>query len=52
MVIGQAAGVPKGRPAAAAWLAAFIEEAKRGGLAKAALAESGQGDVTIAPPAT
>ena len=28
MVIGQAAGVPKGRPAAAAWLAAFIEEAK------------------------
>lgn len=51
MTIRQASGVPKGRPAAAAWLAAFIEDAKRSGLVERALKESGQGDVTIAPAA-
>jgi hypothetical protein len=51
MVIRQASGVPKGRPAAAACLAAFIEEAKRSGFVAQALRESGQGEVTIAPPA-
>jgi hypothetical protein len=51
MTIRQASGVPKGRPAAAAWLAAFIEDAKRSGFVERALKESGQGDVTIAPAA-
>jgi len=50
MVIRQAAGVPQERPAAAAYLAAFIEEAKCGGFVARALQESGVGDVTIAPP--
>jgi hypothetical protein len=51
MVIRQAAGVPRGRPDAAAYLAAFIEDVKRSGLVAQALRESGQGEVTIAPPA-
>jgi probable AcnD-accessory protein PrpF len=51
MVIRQASGVPKGRPQAAQYLAAFIEEAKRSGFVAKALKESGQGDVTIAPAA-
>jgi polar amino acid transport system substrate-binding protein len=49
MVIRQASGVPKGRPDAQAYLAAFIEEAKRSGFVANALAESGVGEVTIAP---
>ncbi|HEX4944941.1 MAG TPA: ABC transporter substrate-binding protein [Usitatibacteraceae bacterium] len=52
MVIRQASGVPKGRPQAAAWLAGFIEEAKRTGFVEKALKESGVGEVTIAPPAS
>jgi polar amino acid transport system substrate-binding protein len=51
MVIRQAAGVPKGRLAAARHLAQFIEEAKRSGFVAQALRESGQGEVTIAPAA-
>lgn len=51
MVIRQASGVPKGRANAHAFLAAFIEEAKRSGFVAGALAESGVGDVTVAPPA-
>lgn len=51
MVIRQASGVPKGRPAAHAFLADFIEEAKRSGFVARALAESGVGEVTLAPPA-
>ena len=43
MTIRQASGVPKGRPAAAAWLAAFIEDAKRSGFVERALKESGAG---------
>ena len=52
MTIRQASGVPKGRPEAAACLRAFIEEAKRSGFVAKALQDSGQGDVTIAPPAS
>ncbi len=51
MVIRQAAAVPRGRPGAAAQLAAFVEEAKATGFVKRALEASGQGDVTVAPPA-
>ncbi|HQY45969.1 MAG TPA: 2-methylaconitate cis-trans isomerase PrpF [Usitatibacteraceae bacterium] len=51
MVIRQAAAVPKGRPGAAAVLAAFIEEAKASGFVRRSLEASGQGEVTIAPPA-
>jgi polar amino acid transport system substrate-binding protein len=51
MVIRQAAGVPKHRPGAAAYLAEFIEDAKRTGFVKRALKESGVGEVTIAPRA-
>jgi polar amino acid transport system substrate-binding protein len=49
MVIRQASGVPKGRALALAYLADFIEEAKRSGFVAKALAESGVGEVTIAP---
>jgi polar amino acid transport system substrate-binding protein len=49
MVIRQAAGVPRGRPAAARWLAEFIEEAKASGFVARALRESGVGDVSVAP---
>jgi polar amino acid transport system substrate-binding protein len=51
MVIRQASGVPKGRALAHRVLAAFIEEAKRTGFVARALAESGVGEVTIAPAA-
>jgi polar amino acid transport system substrate-binding protein len=37
MLIGQAAGVPRGRPAAAEYLAAFIEEARRSGFVERSL---------------
>jgi polar amino acid transport system substrate-binding protein len=50
MVIGQAAGIPRGRPAAAAFLRAFIEEAKAGGFVATALKNSGVTDATVAPP--
>ncbi|MBL0141007.1 MAG: ABC transporter substrate-binding protein [Betaproteobacteria bacterium] len=49
MVIRQASGVPKGRSLAHRFLAEFIEEAKRSGFVARALAESGVGEVTIAP---
>jgi polar amino acid transport system substrate-binding protein len=49
MVIRQAAGVPRGRPAAALYLADFIEEAKASGFVARALRESGVADVTVAP---
>jgi len=50
MLIRQASGVPKGRPAARRYLAAFIEEAKASGLVARALAKSGLDGVSIAPP--
>ena len=46
-VIPQAAGVPKGRDAAARYLSAFIDEMKASGFVKRALDASGNGDVTI-----
>jgi polar amino acid transport system substrate-binding protein len=51
MVIGQAAGVPRGRDAAARYVADFIEEAKRSGLVEKLLRESGAGEASVAPPA-
>lgn len=51
MVIGQAAGVPKARANAAAFLSRFIEEAKATGFVARALEESGVTDATVAPPA-
>jgi polar amino acid transport system substrate-binding protein len=50
MAIRQAAGVPKARTHAAAYLADFIEDMKASGFVARALAQGGQGDVTIAPP--
>jgi len=49
MVIRQAAGVPKGRPAAARYLSDFIEEAKASGFVARALRKSGVGDVSVPP---
>ncbi len=51
MAIRQAAGVPRGRDAAAAYLHDFIEEAKASGFVQRALAASGAGDATVAPAA-
>ncbi len=52
MVIRQAAGVPRERTAASAYLTAFIEEMKRSGFVARALQESGVGDVSVAPPSS
>jgi len=49
MVIGQAAGVPRAREAAARYLGEFIEEAKRSGFVARALSASGVTDATVAP---
>jgi polar amino acid transport system substrate-binding protein len=49
MVIGQAAGVPKGRDAAAKYLRDFIEEKKRSGFVANAIKASGVTDATVAP---
>jgi len=49
MVIRQAAGVPRGRPLAAHYLADFIEAAKASGFVARALRESGVSDVSVAP---
>lgn len=51
MVIGQASGVPRGRPTAAQYLRGFIEEAKASGFVARALTASGVTDATVAPPA-
>jgi polar amino acid transport system substrate-binding protein len=50
MVIAQASGVPKGRPAAARYLREFIEDAKSSGFVAQALKQSGVSDATVAPP--
>lgn len=49
MCIGQAAGIPRGRPAAAEYLAAFIENARRSGFVQRSLSRSGVTDVLAAP---
>jgi polar amino acid transport system substrate-binding protein len=51
MAIEQAMGTVKGRDAGIAYLRAFIEEMKASGFVARALAASGQGDATVAPPA-
>jgi polar amino acid transport system substrate-binding protein len=51
MAIEQAMGTPKGRPAGAVYLRAFVEEMKASGFVADALKRSGQGDATVAPPA-
>ena len=50
MVIEQAMGTPKGRPAGARYLREFIEEMKASGFVAKGLAESGQTDAAVAPP--
>ena len=51
MTIPQAAGVPAGRPNAAKYLHDYIEEQKANGFVARKLAESGNADATVAPPA-
>jgi polar amino acid transport system substrate-binding protein len=51
MAIGQAAGVPRGRDAGAAYVAAFIEDAKASGFVARSLARHGIEGATVAPPA-
>jgi polar amino acid transport system substrate-binding protein len=51
MAIEQAMGTVKGREAGLAYLRTFIEEMKASGFVAQALAASGQGDATVAPPA-
>jgi polar amino acid transport system substrate-binding protein len=53
MTIPQAAGLPKGRPAAAGYVRQFIEEMKASGFVAAALKRHGLGpdDASVAPPA-
>jgi polar amino acid transport system substrate-binding protein len=50
-VIEQAMGTPKGRPAGARYLRAFVEEMKASGFVADALKRSNQPDATVAPPA-
>jgi polar amino acid transport system substrate-binding protein len=54
MTIPQAAGVPKGRPAAARYVSEFIEEMKASGFVAGALKKYGFGpdDAIVAQPAT
>ena len=51
MTIGQASGVPQGRPNAAAFLRKFIEEQKANGFVERALKETNVTDAVVAPPA-
>lgn len=52
MAIEQAMGVPKGRDRAAAYLSAFVEEAKRSGFVTDALARHNQPEAIVAPLAS
>ena len=49
MEIGQAVGLPKGRPGAAAFVRQFIDEMKASGFIAEALRRTGQTDVIVAP---
>jgi polar amino acid transport system substrate-binding protein len=49
--VDQAIGVPKGRPAAVAYVYAFIEEMKRSGEVRRDLDATGQRSAGVAPPA-
>jgi polar amino acid transport system substrate-binding protein len=50
MEIDQAMAMPKGRPVGLRFLSGFVEAMKASGFVAHALAESGQGDVVVAPP--
>jgi polar amino acid transport system substrate-binding protein len=50
LTIEQAMALPKGHPAGHAYLRHFIEEMKASGFVARALARSGQGEATVAPP--
>ena len=50
MVMGQAVGVPKGRPQGAAYLRDFVEDMKASGFVLRALQASGVEDATVAGP--
>jgi polar amino acid transport system substrate-binding protein len=50
MVIEQALGIPRGRPAAQAWLSRFIEEMKASGFVAEALRRHGIEGAAVAPP--
>jgi polar amino acid transport system substrate-binding protein len=50
MVIEQAMGTPKGRPAGVRYLRQYIEEMKASGFVADALKRSGQTDAAVAPP--
>ncbi|WP_159348309.1 transporter substrate-binding domain-containing protein [Roseomonas harenae] len=50
MEIRQAMTLPKGRPVGAALLHGFVEAMKESGFVADALARSGQGEATVAPP--
>lgn len=54
MTIPQAAGVPKGRPAAASYVSEFIEEMKASGFVASTLKKYGLGpdDAIVARPAS
>jgi polar amino acid transport system substrate-binding protein len=52
MAIEQAMGTVKGRAAGVAYLRSFIEEMKACGFVARALEASGQGDASVAPPAS
>jgi polar amino acid transport system substrate-binding protein len=47
-----AAGVPRGRPAALAWVSDFVEAAKREGVVRRAFDDAGFAQAAVAPPAT
>ena len=51
MTIEQAMGTPKGRTAGVRYLQNFLESMKASGFVGRALAESGQADAVVAPPA-
>lgn len=51
LLAGQAMAVPRQKTQGAAYANDFIERCKANGLVKAALQRSGQGEVTVAPPA-
>ncbi len=51
MAIGQASGVPQGRPLAHRFLADFIEDAKASGFVAASMQRHGIQGATVAPPA-
>jgi polar amino acid transport system substrate-binding protein len=50
MAIDQAMAIPKGRDAGLRYLRSFVEEMKASGFVANALAGSGHGEVTVAPP--